>query len=154
MKQLYYKVGLILGIFKSVDFVKASWVVAKAIEFFNEDYYRGIVNVNEDSPVYAYASMGLCRSLVRAFRYHGMNRVLYGEDVHKILYKFNPGFLKAKYTHTNLMDHPGYHGSPCWNKYWWDDDDYYPRLNALYKLQRYYMANDILIKKSNFTTTV
>lgn len=151
MKQLYYKVGLILGIFKSKDFVKASWVVAKAIEFFNDDSYRGIVS-NDDSPVYAYASLGLCRSLVRAFRYHGMNRVFYGEDVHKILYKFNPGFLKAKYTHTNLMENPFYIDSPCWGQYWWDEGEYYLRLNALNKLYRYYLAHDILIKKSDHST--
>ena len=141
MKQLYYRVGLILGIFKSRDFVKASWVVAKAIEFFNEDHDRG-----------AYKALGLCKSLVRAFRYHGMNRVFDGEDVHKILYKFNPGFLEAKYTYTNLIENPFYIDSPCWEHYWWDDGDYYPRLNAMNKLYRYYLAHDILIKKSNHST--
>lgn len=144
MKQLYYKVGLILGIFKSEDFVKASQVVAKAIEFFNEDH---------DKDTYeAPGAPGLCRSLVRAFRYYGMGRVLYGEDVHKVLYKFNPGFLEAKYTYTNLMENPFYIDSPCWGHYWWDDGDYYPRLNALNKLYRYYLAHDILIKKSDHST--
>lgn len=151
MKQLYYRVGLILGIFKSGEFVKASWVVAKAIEFFNDDSYRVIECFNEDPDSDTYEThSGLCRPLVRAFRYHGMNRVLYGEDVHKILYKFNPGFLKAKYTHTNLMTHPFYIDSPCWEKYWWDDGEYYLRLNALNKLYRYYLAHDILIKKSAY----
>lgn len=140
MKQLYYKVGLILGIFKSEDFVKASQVVAKAIEFFNGDHDKG-----------AHEALGLCRSLVRAFRYHGMYRVLYGKCVHRILHKFNPGFLEAKYTHTNLMEYPFYINSPCWERYWWDSGDYYPRLNALNKLYRYYLSHDILIKKSDYT---
>lgn len=152
MKQLYYKVGLILGIFKSEDFVKASQVVAKAIEFFNKDNDRVIELFNEDSDSGTYEThSGLCRSLVRSFRYHGMKRVLYGEDVHKILHKFNPGFLEAKYTYTNLMKNPLYTDSQCWGHYWWDDGDYYLRLNALNKLYRYYLAHDILIKKSKYT---
>ena len=149
MKQLYYRVGILLGIFKHSDFVKASQVVIRAIEIYKQHYDE---RVSEFSKV-----SGLCRILRMAFNYYGINIPYtdgYGEGVHQILKKFNPGFLKAKYTHTNLMDHPNYYGSPCWNRYWWDDDDYYPRLNALYKLLRYYMTNDILIKKSNFTTTV
>lgn len=148
MKQLYYKVGILLGIFKHSDFVKASQVVTEAIKIYKQRYDE-LFNGR-----YHHRVPGLCKTLCMAFNYYGMDKVHYGEDVHKILHKFNPGFLKAKYTHTNLMTHPGYYGSPCWGKYWWDDGDYYPRLNALNKLQRYYMTHDILIKKSNFTTTV
>lgn len=136
MKQLYYKVGILLGIFKSEDFVKASQVIAKAIEIFKK------------------VPMGLCRSLTKAFIYYDIFGIINGEDVHKILHKFNPGFLEAKYTHTNLMENPFYIGSPCWGKYWWDAWDYHPRLNALNKLYKYYLAHDILIKKSDHTPTV
>lgn len=153
MKQLYYKVGLLLGIFKHSDFVKASQVITRAIEIYNHRYDEW------SNDRYSHRVPGLCKTLRMAFNYYGINipdkkSYGYGEGIHKILSKFNPGFLGAKYTHTNLMDHPNYHGSPCWNQYWWDDDAYYQRLNALNKLQRYYITHDILIKKSNFTTTI
>lgn len=155
MKQLYYKVGLLLGIFKHSDFVKASQVITRAIKIYKNRYDEWASNKG------SFHVPGLCKSLLIAFNYYDIDVPYkegygYGEGIHRILKKFNPGFLKAKYTHTNLMDHPNYNGSPCWNLYWWDDDDYYQRLNALSKLQRYYMAHDILIKikKSNSTTTV
>lgn len=151
MKQLYYKVGILLGIFKHSDFVKASRVVTLAIKIYNDLY--------DEWRYHHRGASGLCKALRMAFTYYDIcipykEAYGYGEGIYKILSKFNPGFLKAEYTHTNLMEHPGYHGSPCWNRYWWNEDDYYSRLNALSKLQRYYMTHDILVKKSNLTTTV
>ena len=152
MKQLYYKVGLLIGIFKHSDFVKASQLVTRAIEIYNQ------LHEERSKDRYHHKVPGLCRTLRMAFIYYNIDIPYketygYGEGIHKVLSKFNPGFLEAKYTHTNLMDHPNYRGSLCWNLYWWDDD-YYQRLNALNKLQRYYMIHDLLIKKSNFTTAV
>lgn len=151
MKQLYYKVGLLLGIFKSEEFVKASQVINKALNIYKDLYNKStkIIEIGKYR-----MTIGLCRAMRDAFNSYGMDHVLDGRHIHKILRKFNPGFLNAKYTHTNLMKHPFYYGSPCWGKYWWEDDDYYSRLNALNKLQRYYMANDILIKKSNYQSKI
>lgn len=63
MKQIYYKVGLMLGIFKPEDFVKASQIINEAIDKFNT-----ICTLWDQNPQVRGDSPGLCEVMGKAFK--------------------------------------------------------------------------------------